>query len=177
MSESVLSSQQLAECREAFAMLDKDGAGQLPAESLGRLIRMIGQNPSDAEVRELAAGLHGSGSPSAITCDDFCDAVSRRLHSSSASSSSSGRRPATELEEAFRALDRRLTGRLAATRLRALLTSMGEPLSPAEVDELLLMAKPASATSSGGEKEAAVGQDDSELFIDYRSLARRLLAK
>lgn len=42
-----------AEYREAFALFDKRGTGQVPRESLGELLRSLGQNPTQAEVSEL----------------------------------------------------------------------------------------------------------------------------
>lgn len=44
-----------AEIREAFALFDKRGAGAIPRESLGDLLRALGQNPTQAEVAELAS--------------------------------------------------------------------------------------------------------------------------
>ncbi|KAJ9126919.1 hypothetical protein QFC24_001150 [Naganishia onofrii] len=42
------------EYQEAFALFDKRGQGRIPRESLGELLRSLGQNPTQAEVRELA---------------------------------------------------------------------------------------------------------------------------
>lgn len=41
------------EYREAFALLDKRGTGQVPKSSLGELLRSLGQNPTQAEVNDL----------------------------------------------------------------------------------------------------------------------------
>lgn len=43
------------EIREAFALFDKRGAGAIPRESLGDLLRALGQNPTQAEVADLAS--------------------------------------------------------------------------------------------------------------------------
>lgn len=42
-----------SEYREAFALFDKRGTGQVPRESLGELLRSLGQNPTQAEVAGL----------------------------------------------------------------------------------------------------------------------------
>lgn len=52
------------EYREAFALFDKRGTGQVPRESLGELLRSLGQNPTQAEV----AGLE---SKIGATCELF----------------------------------------------------------------------------------------------------------
>jgi len=44
-----------AEIREAFALFDKRGTGSIPRESLGDVLRALGQNPTQAEVAELAS--------------------------------------------------------------------------------------------------------------------------
>lgn len=47
----------LTEYREAFALFDKKGTGQVPRESLGELVRSLGQNPTQAEVAELVGNV------------------------------------------------------------------------------------------------------------------------
>uniref|UniRef100_A0A1I8IEW1 Calmodulin n=1 Tax=Macrostomum lignano TaxID=282301 RepID=A0A1I8IEW1_9PLAT len=46
-----LTEEQVAECKEVFALFDKQGVGQVPTESLGRLLRALGYNPSNREVQ------------------------------------------------------------------------------------------------------------------------------
>lgn len=43
----------MPEYREAFALFDKKGTGEVPRESLGELLRSLGQNPTQAEVSAL----------------------------------------------------------------------------------------------------------------------------
>ena len=51
------------EYKEAFTLFDKKGAGTIPSETLGDVLRAIGQNPTQIEVKELAES-HGSESKS-----------------------------------------------------------------------------------------------------------------
>jgi Ca2+-binding EF-hand superfamily protein len=44
----------IAEYKEAFALFDKKGTGHISRDSLGDLLRALGQNPTQAEVSELA---------------------------------------------------------------------------------------------------------------------------
>lgn len=46
------------EAKEAFALFDKRGAGTIPASSLGDVLRALGQNPTQAQVAELAASVN-----------------------------------------------------------------------------------------------------------------------
>lgn len=50
------------EYKEAFALFDKKAAGAIPKESLGDLLRALGQNPTQAEVQELSAQAGGRDS-------------------------------------------------------------------------------------------------------------------
>jgi len=44
-----------AEYKEAFALFDKCGTGAVPRDTLGDLLRALGQNPTQAEVAEIIA--------------------------------------------------------------------------------------------------------------------------
>lgn len=43
--------------KEAFALFDKRGNGRIPTSSLGDLLRACGQNPTNAEVDDLARAI------------------------------------------------------------------------------------------------------------------------
>ena len=49
------------EYKEAFALFDKKGTGAVPRETLGDLLRALGQNPTQAEVADLVAGAPREG--------------------------------------------------------------------------------------------------------------------
>lgn len=51
------------EYKEAFALFDKKGTGAVPRETLGDLLRALGQNPTQAEVTELVASAPREGAP------------------------------------------------------------------------------------------------------------------
>lgn len=48
------------EWKEAFSMYDKKGNSTVSSDNLGDLLRGLGQNPTQAEVRELIKSLGGS---------------------------------------------------------------------------------------------------------------------
>ena len=50
-----------AEWKEAFALFDKKGTGAVPRETLGDLLRALGQNPTQAEVAEIVASAPRDG--------------------------------------------------------------------------------------------------------------------
>lgn len=49
------------EYKEAFALFDKRGTGAVPRETLGDLLRALGQNPTQAEVAEIIASAPRDG--------------------------------------------------------------------------------------------------------------------
>lgn len=60
----------MPEYKEAFALFDKKGTGAIPRESLGDLLRALGQNPTQAEVQELVASAGGRDSGSTHLCKE-----------------------------------------------------------------------------------------------------------
>lgn len=51
----------ITEYKEAFALFDKRGTGAVPRETLGDLLRALGQNPTQAEVSEIVASAPRDG--------------------------------------------------------------------------------------------------------------------
>jgi hypothetical protein len=51
----------LIEYKEAFALFDKKGTGAVPRETIGDLLRALGQNPTQAEVADIVASAPRDG--------------------------------------------------------------------------------------------------------------------
>jgi calmodulin len=51
----------LLEYKEAFALFDKKGTGAVPRETLGDLLRALGQNPTQAEVADIVTSAPREG--------------------------------------------------------------------------------------------------------------------
>ncbi|KAK4694606.1 hypothetical protein P7C70_g8706, partial [Phenoliferia sp. Uapishka_3] len=135
-----------AETKEAFALFDKRGAGTsslshtlllraptyiqyctgtIPQSSLGDVLRALGQNPTQAEVGELA---HRAGND--IDYNTFLDILHRP----------GGFEPAGTADDfirGFQVFDKNNSGMIGQGELKYVLTSLGEKLSDEEVDELL----------------------------------------
>lgn len=112
--------------KDAFALFDKKGTGQIPTEKLGDLLRAVGQNPTLAEIRELESGVSGD----TFDFDTFVKIVNRP----------DGFKSLGQPEDyirGFQVFDKDVTGEIGVGELRYILTSFGEKLSDAEVDELL----------------------------------------
>ncbi|WOO78786.1 Myosin regulatory light chain cdc4 [Vanrija pseudolonga] len=114
-----------AEYREAFALFDKKGTGQVPRESLGELLRSLGQNPTQAEVGTLQTNLGAT-----FDYDTFLQILNRP----------DGWKPAGTADEfikGFQVFDKAGNGFIGAGELRYVLTQLGEKMTDEEVDELL----------------------------------------
>ena len=48
-----LTDEQIAEFKEAFQIFDKEGDGSITTKELGTVMRSLGQNPSDDEIRQM----------------------------------------------------------------------------------------------------------------------------
>lgn len=67
----VLTDEQIDEFRDAFNLFDLDGGGDIDSKELGTVMRSLGQNPSDEELREMIAEVDDDGSGS-IEFEEFC---------------------------------------------------------------------------------------------------------
>ncbi|KAF9375192.1 hypothetical protein CPC16_000852 [Podila verticillata] len=99
----------MLEYREGFNLFDRKGNGTIDTESVGDLLRALGQNPTNAEVEQLTAQADPTGSRS-IGFDTFLRILLRP----------DGFRPAGTYDEFVNGFK-----------------VLGEKLSDAEMDELL----------------------------------------
>ena len=48
--------EQIAKFKEAFSMFDKDGDSTITTKEFGTVMRLLGQNPTEAELQGIATG-------------------------------------------------------------------------------------------------------------------------
>ncbi|KAF9403934.1 hypothetical protein BGZ94_004452 [Podila epigama] len=119
----------MAKFKEAFSLFDRKGTGHIEAASLGDLLRALGQNPTQAKVRELVAEADPSGSNS-INFETFKTILLRP----------DGFKPAGtrhEFVNGFKVFDKEGNGYISQAELRYVLTNLGEKLTETEVEELM----------------------------------------
>ncbi|KAF9091551.1 hypothetical protein BGX23_005062 [Mortierella sp. AD031] len=126
---ATISEDQISEFKEGFSLFDRKGNGTIESDSLGDLLRALGQNPTQAQVRDLIAEADPSGTR-VINFDTFLKVLMRP----------DGFKPAGTYHEfinGFKVFDKENDGCITVGELRSVLTNLGEKLSDAEVDELL----------------------------------------
>ncbi|KAL4787322.1 hypothetical protein BJX76DRAFT_318883 [Aspergillus varians] len=121
---------QNAQFREVFAVFDKDGNGEITAQELGEVMRSLGQNPTDTELQDIVDELDVDRTGT-IDFDEFLVMMSRKVKNSD---------PEAELREAFAVFDQDNSGTISADELRKVLTSIGDNVTDADVDEMLTLA-------------------------------------
>jgi len=123
-----LSDEQKSEFKEAFALFDKDGSGDISADELGTVMRALGQKPSEAEVLQMIADVDENGDGT-IDFDEFTTLMQMQMTVTE---------HAENLTSAFKVFDGDGSGRISAKELREKMTTLGEPpLTDAEVDEMI----------------------------------------
>ena len=73
-----LTEEQIAEFKEAFQIFDKDGDGSITTKELGTVMRSLGQNPSDEEVRQMIEEVDEDKSET-IDFKEFRELMARKM--------------------------------------------------------------------------------------------------
>nr|DAD33720.1 TPA_asm: hypothetical protein HUJ06_012571 [Nelumbo nucifera] len=143
-----LSEDQVASMKEAFSLFDTDGDGRIAASELGILMRSLGGNPTQAQLKEIVAQ---EKLTSPFNFPRFLELMSKHMKSEPFD---------RQLRDAFMIIDKDSTGYVTVSELRHILTNIGEKLEPAEFDEWI--------------REVDVGSDGR---IRYEDFIVRMVAK
>jgi calmodulin len=122
-----LTEEQIAEFREAFALFDKDGDGAITTKELGTVMRSLGQNPTEEELRDMVHEVDADGNGS-IEFPEFLTMMARKAKRSEAQE---------EIREAFKVFDKDGNGFISGEELRQVMSSLGETLNDEEIEEMV----------------------------------------
>mmetsp|Transcript_44334 Transcript_44334/g.54293 ORF Transcript_44334/g.54293 Transcript_44334/m.54293 type:complete len:154 (-) Transcript_44334:237-698(-) len=124
------------EVKECFDLFDRNGSGKIPVEMLGKIIRSVGQTPSNAMVSDYIKEIDSDGTGTF----DYASLVAllERHWEPPADPN--------QVVTAFKIFDPDGTGKISAAELRTVMTNLGEKLTNEEVNAML---KEADPTNSG----------------------------
>jgi len=118
---------QIAEFQEAFLLYDQRGDGKIPVSQIGDVMRALGQNPTESEVKKLVVEHRADDR---VTFEVFLPIMQAICSRRSTDTSD-------DFIEGLRHFDKDGNGFISSAELRHLLTTLGEKLSDEEAEQLL----------------------------------------
>ena len=126
-----LTDDHVAELKDAFDLFDKDKDGRITTGELGTVMRSLGQDPTDTELRDMVNEIDIDGNGT-IEFSEFVAMMANKLKD--------GRDPDEDLKEAFKVFDKDNNGFISQSELRLVMANLGEKLTDDEVEEMILEA-------------------------------------
>ncbi|XP_054446763.1 calmodulin-like [Pteronotus mesoamericanus] len=122
-----LSKEQVAEFKAAFTRFDKNGDGTINVQELGDVLRTLGQNPTEDELKNIIAQVDTDGD-GAISFPEFLAAMAKRMKSLGGQ---------LDLQEVFRAFDLDGDGYITIDELKQAMARVGQKLSQEELEAMI----------------------------------------
>ncbi|XP_030217708.1 calmodulin-alpha-like [Gadus morhua] len=91
-----LTEEQIAEFKEAFSLVDKDGDGTITTKELGTVMHSLGQNPRETELQDMINEVDADGNGT-IDFPEFLTMMARKMKDTDSEE---------EIREAFRVFDK-----------------------------------------------------------------------
>ena len=145
-----LTEYQIAEYKEAFQIFDKHGEGTISSKELGTIMRSLGLNPSDEDLKEIIDSFDNEKNNNLIDFNSFLMIMAKRKNDVDKEE---------DLLDAFRVFDKENNGKISARELRYVMMSSGEDLNENDIEEMI--------------REASTENDD---FIDYYKFVKLMLS-
>ena len=120
---------EIKEMKSKFEMFDADGSGTICVEELGKLLRYLGYNPTEADVQNLLNSVDRDNT-SKIEFLEFVDLMTTKLVKKK-------KNYKADLERAFTILDKSKKGFILCDKLNEIVTTVGEKLSEDEAKQLI----------------------------------------
>ena len=145
-----LSDETITQFQAIFELFDKDNSGNISTKELGTVMRNLGQNPSEEELKQMIreVDLNGNGT---IDFKEFMCLMVKKMKDNDLDE---------ELQAAFKVFDKDQNGYITSHELRHTMTNLGENLTPEEVEEMI--------------KEADLDNDQQ---VDYDEFMKIIMSK
>lgn len=126
-----LTLEEINEYKAAFNLFDKNQDGQIEPEELGLLMRSLGQNFSNAELKEITKEITNNKS-FCVEFHEFLDIMAKNRRQKD---------DYYNLIKAFKYFDRDNSGFINLNEFRHIITTIAEKLTQEEIDKLEEIAK------------------------------------
>ena len=122
-----LTDEKIMEFKAAFELFDKDRNGKITSKELGTVMRGLGQNPTEEELKQMIreVDLDGNGT---IDFKEFLCLMVKKMKDTDTDE---------ELLEAFKVFDRDGNGFITSHELRNIMIQLEEDLTPEEIEEMV----------------------------------------
>lgn len=127
---SNLTEAQIADYREVFAIFDKDNSGNITAAELGEVMKSLGLNPTEDELRDMVNEIDADQNGT-IDFEEFIQLMSHTVGPSNLDE---------ELQKAFEVFDRDGSGSISTDELRQVMKKLGQDLTDSEINDMIKMA-------------------------------------
>ena len=127
ISVSNISEDQIREYREVFNLFDKDGGGSIDTDELGAVMRSLGQNPSEADLKEMVkqVDIDGNGT---IDFEEFLGLMANKTDDIGTEE---------DIVKAFELFDKDHKGYFTLSEMRSVLANPGEKNVDEDVNEMI----------------------------------------
>ena len=126
-----LTKQQIEDFREAFSLFDHDENGSISAKELGEVLRALGQDPSDTELRDMINEVDVDGNGT-VEFEEFLILMTNKVKEMTKED---------EIREAFRVLDRNRDDKISVDELKYFMRKVAHvKLSSVEAEEMIRFA-------------------------------------
>ena len=122
-----LTDQQIIEFREAFQAFDKDGNGSITIRELGTVMRSLGQNLSESEIKEMIE-IVDEDKNGTIDFQEFLNLMARKMKIVGKEE---------ELLDAFKILDKDGNGKISKYELRYIIMRTEISLTEKEIENFI----------------------------------------
>ena len=122
-----LTEETINQFRFFFNLFDKDSSGTITTKELGTVMRNLGQNPSEEELKQLIreVDLNGDGT---IDFKEFLCLMVKKMDDSDIDQ---------ELQDAFKFFDGDKDGYITSLELRNGMNNLGDEYTPEEAEEMI----------------------------------------
>jgi len=122
-----LSSEQIAEFREAFSLFDKDGDGTITKYELGVVMKSLGQDLTESQLQDMINEVDENGNGT-IDFPEFLTMMERKMKTDENDE---------EIREAFQMFDKDGNGYVTVDELKEVMSKLDEHLTDHEVSAMM----------------------------------------